>query len=61
MRIEAWSSGPGLLRMSGAQIIARASWPAPKLPLFYALQMWGEVERTAPRRDGVAVIIRRAG
>lgn len=58
--IEVRSSGPGLLRYAGSQVIARAAWPAPNLPLFYALQMWGEVARTALHRDGVAVIIRVA-
>lgn len=60
--IEVRSSGPGLLRRSGPMILARSSWPHTRLPYWHALTMWGNIREIADgRRDGVAIIIRRAG
>lgn len=56
--IEVRSSSPGLLRSAGPLVLARATWPAWRLPLYYAFILWGAVERKALPGSGVAVIIR---
>lgn len=61
LEIEVRSSGPGLIRGGGPEVLARCTWPGVALPLFHALTMWDSIrEIMATRREGVAILIRRA-